>query len=40
MTTATWITMIGILTFIWGGFSLALRKAVKSESEKGDGTGD
>ena len=36
MTTATWITMIGILAFIWGGFSLALRKAVKSESEKGE----
>jgi hypothetical protein len=34
MTTATWITMIGILAFIWGGFSVALRKAVKSESEK------
>ena len=34
MTTATWITMIGILGFIWGGFSIALRKAVKSEAEK------
>jgi len=36
MTTATWITMIGILAFIWGGFSLALRKAVKSEAEKSE----
>lgn len=34
MTTATWITMICVLAFVWGGFSLALRKAVKSESEK------
>jgi len=36
MTTATWVTMIGILAFIWGGFSLALGKAAKSESEKGE----
>lgn len=34
MTTATWITMLGILTFIWGGFLLALRTAVRKESEK------
>ena len=34
MTTATWITMIGVLAFIWGGFSIALRKAVKSEGQK------
>ena len=34
MTTATWVTMIGILAFIWGGFSLALRKAVRSEAKK------
>jgi hypothetical protein len=26
--------MIGILAFIWGGFSIALRKAIRSESEK------
>ena len=37
MTTATWITMIGILAFIWGGFAVALRIAVRSESEKGEG---
>jgi hypothetical protein len=34
MTTATWITMVGILTFIWGGLIIALRMAVKKESEK------
>jgi hypothetical protein len=34
MTTSTWITMIGILLFVWGGFTLALRKAVRSESKK------
>jgi hypothetical protein len=34
MTTATWITMVGILAFVWGGFSIALRKAVTSESKK------
>jgi hypothetical protein len=28
--------MIGILAFVWGGFSLALRKAVRSESEKAE----
>jgi hypothetical protein len=35
MTTATWITMLGILTFIWGGFLLALQTAIRKESEKG-----
>jgi len=35
MTTATWTTMLGILTFIWGGFFLALRTAIRKESEKG-----
>jgi hypothetical protein len=34
MTTATWVTLIGILAFVWGGFTLALRKAVRSEAEK------
>lgn len=37
MTTATWITMAGILAFIWGGFAFALRTAVKKESEKSGG---
>ncbi len=39
MTTATWVTLIGILAFVWGGFTLALRKAVKSESKKGEDQG-
>jgi len=34
MTTATWITMVGILAFVWGGFVIAVRTAVKKESEK------
>jgi uncharacterized protein YneF (UPF0154 family) len=34
MTTATWITMVGILAFVWGGFFVAVRTAVKKESEK------
>jgi len=32
--TSTWITMVGILAFIWGGFLLALRTAVRKESDK------
>jgi hypothetical protein len=35
MTTSTWVTMVGILTFVWGGFFLALRMAVRKESAKG-----
>ena len=34
MTTATWITMIVIMTYVWGGTSLALRTAMKKESGK------
>jgi hypothetical protein len=34
MTSATWITMIVVMTFIWGGFSLVLLTAVRKESEK------
>ena len=34
MTTGTWVTMIGILAFIWGGFALALRTAIRSEAKK------
>jgi len=36
MTTATWVTMLGILTFVWGGFSLALRTAIRKESGKAE----
>jgi hypothetical protein len=35
MTTATWVTLACVLTFIWGGFLLALRTAIRKESEKG-----
>jgi hypothetical protein len=34
MTTATWITMIGILAFVWGGFAIALRTAIRAEAKK------
>ena len=34
MTTATWITMIVIMAFVWGGFVTALRTAVRKESAK------
>ena len=34
MTTATWITMIVIMTYVWGGMTLALRTAIKKESDK------
>lgn len=40
MTTATWVTMIGILAFVWGGFSVALRTAIRKESVKGDVSSD
>ena len=35
MTTATWITMLVIMAFVWGGLTMALRTAVRKESEKG-----
>lgn len=34
MTAATWITMLVIVGFVWGGFALALVTAVRSESSK------
>ena len=34
MTTATWITMVVIMTYVWGGMALALRTAIKKESDK------
>jgi len=34
MTIATWITMILVISFVWGGFSLVLAKAVRKESRK------
>ncbi|MCY4647611.1 MAG: hypothetical protein OXN92_12085 [Gammaproteobacteria bacterium] len=36
MTTATWVTMIVIGAFVWGGFALVLSKAVRTESEKSE----
>lgn len=34
MTAATWITMIAILLFVWGGFAVALVIAVRKEAVK------
>jgi len=36
MTTSTWITMLGILTFVWGGFFIALSIAIRKESAKNE----
>lgn len=36
MTTATWITMIAVCGFVWGGFVFALRTAARKESGKAD----
>jgi len=36
MTTSAVITMVLILGFVWGGFSLALFMAMRKESGKGD----
>ena len=37
MSTSTWITMIVILTFVWGGFTFALMTAIRSEGAKTEG---
>ena len=34
MTGAGWITMIVIMAFVWGGFSVVLFTAVSKESDK------
>lgn len=34
MSAATWITMLVILAFVWGGFALALKTAIRKEGEK------
>ena len=36
MSTSTVVTMVLVLGFVWGGFSLALFTAVRKESDKGD----
>lgn len=35
MTTSTWITMVVVIGFVWGGFSLVLLTAIRKESGKG-----
>jgi hypothetical protein len=34
MTTATWVTLLLVGSFIWGGFALALVTAMRRESGK------
>jgi hypothetical protein len=34
MTIATWVTMILVIGFVWGGFSLVLLTAIRKESGK------
>ena len=34
MTAATWITMIAMMAFVWGGFLVVLSTAVRKESDK------
>ena len=36
MTTATWVTMIVITGFVWGGCALAIGPAMRKESGKGE----
>ncbi len=36
MTTATWVTMIVITGFVWGGCILAISTAMSKESKKGE----
>lgn len=39
MTAATWLTMVLILGFVWGGFVLALAIAIRKEGAKTAGEG-
>jgi hypothetical protein len=34
MTTTTWITMLLIMSFVWGGFGWLLLTALRKESSK------
>ena len=34
MTTATWITMIGTLSLVWGGVAYVVFLAIRKESRK------
>ncbi len=38
MTAATWITMIVICGFVWGGFVIVLSKAIKGEAGRTEHT--
>jgi hypothetical protein len=40
MTAATWITMVVVMGFVWGGFLLVLATAIRKESGKARGRGD
>jgi hypothetical protein len=37
MTAATWITMVSIMTYIWGGCALAVLTAIRKEGNKVQG---
>lgn len=37
MTPATWITMLTVMAFVWGGFAWVLATAVRKESTKESG---
>lgn len=34
MNAAAWMTMVGIMAFVWGGFFLAVRRALRREARK------
>ncbi len=34
MTVATWVTMISVMAFVWGGFAWVLATAIRKESGK------
>ena len=34
MTAGTWITMLSIMTFVWGGCALAVLTAIRKEGSK------
>jgi hypothetical protein len=36
MTTATWVTLVLICGFVWGGFIVAVATAFRKESEKAE----
>ncbi len=36
MTTATWVTLILICGFVWGGFAYTVLRALRAESTKAD----